>query len=151
MKITANQQVIDKSIKVVEGYASKEGSGGSINLTAILIEADKDAKTITLTAENEISATQYVIAEGIEVESSGKILVPAARLKIAVSNVPAGEEVTLEADDLNLTISSGRRKLSLALLDVHSPILPRIGEPGEIAATFATKNSVMSAARVNDG
>jgi hypothetical protein len=143
MKITADQQVIDKSIKVVETYAAKEGSGGSINnLSSILINADKDTNTVTLTAENELSATQYVISSDVTVEESGTILVPAARLKIAVSNVAAGEEVELEADNLNLTISSGQRKLSLGLLDVHSTLLPRIGETGDASAVFQSSEFV---------
>jgi hypothetical protein len=143
MKITANQQVIDKSIKVVETYAAKEGAGGSINnLSSILIHADQESNTVTLTAENELSATQYFIVDGADVEESGTILVPASRLKTAVSNVPVGEDVTLEADSKTLAISSGRRKLSLDLLDVHSTVLPRIGESGENKAVFESSEFV---------
>jgi len=137
MKFKANQKLLDKAIRTVEGYTSKEGSTGSAkHQQLILAIADADSNSLRLTAENELSAIEYTINKDIEVEKSGTILVPAHRLQVSVSNV-VGDEIEFSFSDLELQMKAGKRKLSLATLDHHSSILPRIDESGDAFAEFS--------------
>lgn len=144
MKITAPQQIIDKSIKVAESFSDKPDVTGRISYnTAILIEADKDAGTVKFTAANEKSAIEFIIKDDVKVEESGTVLVPAIRLKVAISNLTAGEDVTIKSAENEIVISAGKRRVSLAILPIENPTLvPRVGTASDEGVEFRTEDFV---------
>ncbi|NTU67091.1 MAG: DNA polymerase III subunit beta [Candidatus Moranbacteria bacterium] len=120
MKLICTQDNLKKAISSSERMVSKQNTLPILN--AILFEADKGS--LRLSATNLEMGIQIKI--GAKVEKEGKIAVPAKLISNFSANLPEGESVSLELDEQNLKIKSGRTQATIkSFLAGDFPLIPK--------------------------
>jgi len=120
MKLICTQDNLKKAISSSERMVSKQNTLPILN--TILFEADKGS--LRLSATNLEMGIQIKI--GAKVEKEGKIAVPAKLISSFSANLPEGENVSLELEEQNLKIKSGRTQAIIkSFLSGDFPLIPK--------------------------
>lgn len=120
MKLICTQDNLKKAISSSERMVSKQNTLPILN--TILFEADKGS--LRLSATNLEMGIQVKI--GAKVEKEGKIAVPAKLISSFAANLPEGENVSLELDEQNLKLKSGRTQAVIkSFLSSDFPLIPK--------------------------
>jgi DNA polymerase-3 subunit beta len=120
MKLICTQENFKKAISNCERVVSKQGTLPILN--NILFEAAKGV--LKLSATNlEIGVVAKV---GAKVENEGSITIPAKLISNFITNLPAGENISMEITDQSLRIKSGKARATLkGLAATDFPLIPR--------------------------
>lgn len=135
MKIEATQAALAQMVKWASPFTDKaQFSDQQEHLACLLIEADESTSTLTVTAENDISAISFTVREDVKVAAGGRVLVKAAWLRTTLSVIRPDQVVTVATTDAGkrLRVSTARSEVSLALapLTEHS-MVPWVGATGK--------------------
>lgn len=153
MEIAGKQSAFDRIVRTAGAFTASD-IGAATHLRSVLIEADAEAGSVTLTAENDASAIRFTVEEGIDVLEGGRLLVDGNTLKTALSVIDADTRVVLTvigARELNVRGGRADVNVPVTVISDSRAMLPQVMAADSAgvsvaAASFVTGYRIGSAA-----
>lgn len=128
MKIELKQETLNRALSLVSRVA-----GGGRNslpiLSNVLIKAENNQVSLT-TTNLDVAIVDFVPVVNAE---DGEITVPARLISEFVSNLPRGEMITLETDDIKVKISAGKYSSTINGTSAEDyPELPELSDENAV-------------------